>query len=365
MTARLTLGGGSHEGWTEITVRRSIESLAGSFQLAVTDRDPGTMQPRAVTPGAACTLALGGETVITGFVDAVDVSHDSESHSIGIQGRDRAGDLVDCSADQQEWKDETVDVIAAAIAAPFGIGVGLADGVAPGEPFRKFTIERGETAWDAIDRLTRMRAVLAVSDGRGGIQLTRAGRETASVRLERGVNILAAQGRADASRRHSTYTVLGQRAGDDEIHAGEARNMTQVRAEAQDAGITRHRPLVLLAEQGVSPGDAQERADWEAAVRRGRSREIVATVQGWRERPGGDLWTPGKLVRVVDDWLGLDRDLLIATVEQKLSGDGTRTALTLMPKSAFLPEPDTEVRGSGTDAIARTDRDDTFWGDDE
>ena len=361
MTAVLTIGGQRHEGWTEVAVRRSIETLAGAFRLTVTDRDPGTMQPRAVVPGQACKLSLDGETVITGYVDAADPSYDSASHSISVDGRDRAGDLVDCSAEQREWSDETIDAIAAAVAAPFGVGVSLAEGIEPGEPFAKFTIERGETAFEALDRLCRLRALLAVSDGKGDIQLTRAGRTTASVTLERGVNILAARGRAEMSRRHSTYTVLGQRAGNDEIFSDEPRNMTQVDAEAEDAGVARHRPLVILAEQGVSPKEAQERADWEAAVRRGRSRQIRDTVQGWRERVGGDLWTPGKLVRVVDDWMGLDRDLLIVTVEQRISDDGTMSDLTLMPKSAFLPEPKRAERsGSGSGNASFS-----FWGDDE
>ena len=348
MTARLTLGGSRHEGWTEVTVRRSVETISGAFSVLVSEREPGAATPRSVTPGEACTLALDGETVVTGYVDGVEVSYDDASHMIRVKGRDRAGDLVDCSAEQNEWLDETLDVIAAAIAAPFGIGVAMAAGVAPGEPFRKFTIERGETAWDAIDRLTRLRAVLAVSDGKGGIVLGRAARDRARTRLERGRNVLRLRGRADWRERHSEYTVIGQQAGSDELFGdGDAKPITQVSAIARDNGVTRHRPLVVLAEQGVSQAEATERVEWEAAVRRGRSREIVATVQGWRERGGeGALWAPGRVVRLTDDWAGIDRDLLIATVQQHLSDDGTLSELTLMPEDAFLPGPADTPSGS-------------------
>ena len=336
MTIRLTIGGRHHEGWTEALVRRSIETISGAFQLGVSERDPGALTPRAITPGEECTIALDGETVITGYVDAVEIRYDAETHVIKVKGRDRTGDLVDCSAVQQEWANAKLEAIAMEIAAPFGVTVRTVEDT--GEVFRKFTIERGETAFEAIDRLCRLRGLLPISDGKGGIVIGRAARERVGTRLMRGVNILKANGRADWSERHSAYTILGQQAGSDEVFGGEARNVTQVSAEAEDPGVTRYRPLVVLAEQGLSPAEAQERVKWEAAVRRGRSRQIMVTVQGWREG-GGALWAPGGLVSVMDDWLGIERNLLISTVDQGISDAGTISTLTLMPEDAFLQEP--------------------------
>ena len=116
--------------------------------------------------------------------------------------------------------------------------------------------------------------------------------------------------------------------------------------------MQRHRPLVLLAEQGLSLQDAQDRVRWEAAVRRGRSREIDVTVHGWREKRAGPLWAPGRIVPLHDDWLGIDQDLLITSVEQRIDSGGTITSLTLMPESAFDPEP--QVTASETTTAEET-----------
>ena len=346
-------------------MQRSIETISGGFSVTVSERDPGTMQPRAIVPGQDCTLQLDGETVLTGYVDQVRVRHDAGSHEITVAGRDKAGDLVDCSAEQQEWAGRTIDAIAADIARPFGVTVSLSGEA--GEPFEKFTIERGETAFDAIDRMCRLRGLLPLSDGKGGVVLGRAARDSASVRLELGRNIISAEGRADWSQRHSTYEIVGQQKGSDEKFwaagpDGETgpKTYTQVSAEAEDPAIDRHRPLVLLAEQGLSQAEAQERVDWEAAVRRGRSREARVVVQGWRENGAdGALWAPGRLVRLVDEWLGLDRQLLVSTVAQKIGESGTLTGLTLMPESAFDPKPRTAPKSGGA---ARSGN---WWGDDD
>ena len=58
-------------------------------------------------------------------------------------------------------------------------------------------------------------------------------------------------------------------------------------------------------------------------------------MQGWRETPDGPLWEPGRLVHVTDDWLGLDRELLIAGVQQSIDASGTRTILALTSREAF------------------------------
>lgn len=342
----LTVGGTRHEGWTAARVYRSIETISGAFSVSVSEHDPGIDAPRAILPGEPCTVALDGEVVLTGHVDAVEVRYDAKTHAIAVRGRDRTADLVDCSADPKPgtWTDETLDAIAAAIAKPFGVSVTVSGD--QGEPFRKFTLERGETAFDAIDRLCRMRGLLPISDGKGGIDIGTAARDRATTPLIRGVNVLSARASADWSERHSTYTVIGQQSGGDGF--GDATEYTQIRAEAKDAAVKRHRPLTLIAEQGVTLGEAQKRVDWEAAVRRGRARTATVEVQGWRERAGGALWSPGRLTRLRDDWIGYEGDLLVVSTNQAVSEGGTVTRLTLMPPDAFLVEPEKSPSTKGT-----------------
>ena len=331
----VTIGGERFAGWTRAAVRRSLEQVSGTFRAGLAD--PGIASLRALWAGAPCQVSLDGETVIDGHVDRVRNAYDESSHELEIAGRDRTGDLVDCSAPSRpgEWHGVPLDAIATAIASPFGISVSAPDGV--GAPIRRHRIEEGETCFEAIDRACRLRALLAMSDARGGLVLGRPERGEAAVRLVRGENILRAAAEVSLVERYSTYRVLGQQAGGDFIRPEAAAH---VRATASDPGVGRDRPLTIIAEQALDDVEAAERAMWEADVRRARSERVTVMVQGWRERGGsGALWAPGTLVHVVDDWLGIDRSLLVAAVEQALDEEGTRTTLTLLPARAFAAEP--------------------------
>ena len=336
MTARLLVKGRLMSGWKRVQVARSLETLAGKFTVAVSDRDPASMSRIDIAPGDDCVVTIMGETVISGFIDAIRVSYDRGSHEVEIVGRDAAGDLVDCSAaiEPGEWLDTGLQDIASALCEPFGVSVNVTGD--EGSDFRKFRIETGETVFEALDRLCRMRGLLAWSDGQGGIEIGNPQRSQAGVALRFGENILRATGEANWSDRYSDYTIYGQQAGSDDIDGETAAHVT---AEASDGSVKRARPLIVVAEQGVDDAEAQMRVDWEASVRAARARQIEITVQGWREMGDrGSLWDFGREVNVRDDWLGFNGSLLIASVTFDLSEQGTTTRLMLVPAAAFQPQ---------------------------
>ena len=329
----LIVDGRRHEGWAEASVTRALENISGKFSMTLSERAPGETTPRNVAPGGGCRVLIDGEAVISGYVDTVRATYDAGRHEISIDGRDATGDLVDCSAASKpgEWHDEKLERIAAALTEPFGVPVRAeAD---TGIAFKRFRVEEAETVFEAIERGCRMRGILPLADGAGGIILGRPTKSRSLVRLRRGINILSASGEANWLERHSDYTLLGQQPGDDFLQASDAAHVI---ARATDSGVTRHRPLTILAEQALDAAEAEARIEWEAVVRAARARRATVTVQGWREGPGGALWTPGRLVSISDDWLGLDRQMLIAAVEQTISADGELSMLTLMPQTAFV-----------------------------
>jgi prophage tail gpP-like protein len=329
----LTVGGKIYGGWETIQVGVSIEQIAGTFSLGVSERWPGQQSRRGILPGNACTVAIGGTTVITGYVDDVNPAYGPANHSVDVVGRDATGDLVDCSAVHAggEWQDRKLDAIVADLCRPFGITVKVATDI--GAAFTRFRIEEGESAFEAIERACRMRAVLPVSDSKGGLVLTRAGTSRAGVRLVKGENILGASGEFSWRDRFSRYTVKSQKPGLDDESSGE--QTSQIFGEATDGGIGRYRPMVLLAEQAADRKAAAERAAWEANVRAARARRVNVTVQGWQETPDGPLWWPNRIVHLTDDWLDVDLDMLIAGVVLTKDGNGTLAVLSLVPPGAF------------------------------
>ena len=338
----LRINGQIHGGWKRASITRNMTTLAGTFEVDVTDRWADDAAARPIKPGARCSVSVAGQQVIQGFVDEAVPRYDATTHHAAIRGRDATADLVDCSAlhDPDEWKDQRLDQLVRILAQPFGIPVS-AD-VPLGEPFKIFKLQPGETVFTAIERLCRMRAVLAVSNGQGGLLLTRAGNRRAAVALENGPtgNILSGEGVSSDRDRFSEYRVRGSSQGNDLVFGDDL----QVEGRATDGTISRYRPFVVLAETQVDQRAADDRARWEATVRAGRSRQARYVVQGWTA--GGDLWRPNTLVAVRDDWLSIDEDMLITSVRYRRSEAGTTTELGVMHPDAFkliaLPEQATE-----------------------
>lgn len=335
---QLKVNGRIFGGWKGARVTRSIECIAGSFELEVTDRWSGQPVAWPIMEEDVCEILLAGTTVLTGYVDGRSLRVGAGERSLSVSGRDRAGILVDCSAVLGTWEFLGADVLtlARAIAKPYGISVQLQPGLPPLRPVAKLTIDPGDTAFDAIERACRAAGVLPVSDGRGGVVLTRAGAARSATALVEGENILSGAVDYDAAGRFSSYLVTGQRQGTDQDYGAAA---AMVQGSARDAFVKRTtRVLMVRAEAGVTPESARRRAEWEAKVRAGRAEGARVTVQGWKQGNGA-LWPVNAKVPVRSPSLGLDGEMLITQVVHRLDSGGATTELLLKRPDAFLPEP--------------------------
>jgi prophage tail gpP-like protein len=344
---RLAVDGALYGGWKEVQVVRSIEQGALAFTLKVTEKWKDQPTRRVIRPGAPCTLSATGDTILVGYVDDVTTDYDVDQHTVTVVGRDKVGDLVDGAAavdGTAEFLNLTLLDFAQQICAPYGVSVNAEADI--GAPFARFAVQPGETAWAAIERACRHRALLPNGDGKGGLVLTRAGKGgRASGSLELGRNIKGGRGTFSYRDRFSLTVVRGQQEGADWL---DGTQITSPEGRAKDGTITRYRPTVILAEQAGNGVSLQERAQWEVRVARGRSRNVVYRVAGWRD-DGGSLWRPNTMVRVKDDYLDIDFDMLVVSVSFALTLDGSQTELQLSLPDAYdlLPEPDEASAGTG------------------
>lgn len=337
----LVVDGRRYKGWKSVRVTRSIENLAGSFALDVSDQS-GDLP---IAEEDACRVEIDGTVVIDGYVDKRSISSAADSHTLTFTGRDRAAALVDNSAVLKKWSYYNVNAadFATTIASPFGVRVSVQPGIVlPKVP--KVVVSPGDTAYEAIKRAAGDDGVLAVSDGAGGVILTRAGTGSAYSLVER-ANILTASVDYDGTDRFYRYVLLAQAAGTDDA-SGEA---TRIQAEAIDEGVRRKdRVLLIRPDKGYSLADARRRVDWEARVRAARAETVTITVQGWRQG-SGVLWPLNATTHVTAPrTIGVDGDMLITQVEHSISEQGRLTQLRLMRPDAFTPEPTRAVvRSSG------------------
>lgn len=366
----LQVGGNRYGGWRRIRVLRGIEAIAGGFELEVSERwGEGDLWP--IAEEDECAVWVDGVSVISGYVDKRAVSFGPGEHTLQIAGRDKAAALVDCSAVLKSWEFFGTPLLSLAqkLAEPFGISVTMDPGVDPKavqltvgnhagsvaaaggagrnkgtalpKPMSKFSIDPGESAWDVLDRACRMSGVLPVSDGFGGVLLTRAGTSRCPTPI--GDNVLSGSATFEASGRYRTYIVSAQQPGSEESFGLEA---VSVRGTATDPNVRRaERVLMIRPEASATIETAKTRAQWEAKVRAARGDSVNVTLQGWTTSDG-NLWPINSLVATHIPLFGIDGDMLITQAVHTIDLDtGVLTQLTLRRPDAFLPEPVVSLSG--------------------
>lgn len=340
-------------GWKSATVTRGLRQASATFDLSVTDRWDG--EPWLIRPYDSCELFYNNQRLINGYVDSLSIDYDSESHEITVTGRSKTADLVDCSVASKQFNNQKIESIAQSLADPYGVKVTA--NVNTGDRIRSWKPDEGSSVFEAIEDLARLNALLITDNPNGDLLLTQAGTDRAPANLESGVNILRASGLFDARDRFSDYIVKGQQKASDDIDAETAAHVV---ATIKDPGVPRYRPLILLAEDQVNTKIAQKRSQWEMNSRIGRSQPVTITVQGWQVN--GVFWSPNQIVRVIDKVLGVNAELLIASVQYVLDdSNGTTCRLEIMPMEAFTPEPPEPPRSQGATGSTSTTEIFEYW----
>lgn len=336
--ASLNIAGKRYEGWTSLRITRSIESVCGEFSFEIVAREYTDALRWPLRTGESCAVEVDGETIITGYIDAINPQIDGTGYGIALSGRDRAGDLVDCSAIAKpgNWTQRSIEAIAAELAQPFGIKIVAR--VDTGEKVKRFALQQGETVYAAIERLARYRGLLAVSNAAGEVELIRPGEGANVAELVEGKNIIGGSATHDARDRFSDYIVKGQASGDDNANG---KAVAAVKAEARDPALGRYRPLLVIGEDQSTTASLRKRAAWEASTRAAKAQRATLSVQGWRT-PGGELWRPNQRVGVTSPFLLIEGTMLITEVSLAKDDAGTVTDITVTPPEAWslLPVSD-------------------------
>lgn len=335
----LIVAGNEMSGWEEIEVALRAEGFPNSFNILMSSKEPITSKAVVAKAGDSCTVLLGDDTVITGYIDRDIPGATPTGHAIRLVGRGKTQDLVDCAA---EWTSSELVMgtaldIAKNLALPYSIGVMLGDGAAEGPQVPPLCLNYGETAADIIQRAARNAGLLAYENEHGQLVLATLGTKTAASAIVYGENVQAFEVTNSMDQRYSEIVCCAQSM----AAWGDLPGSDFFDTET-DPNVPRHRRMCIVLEQVADqPQDFTiKKAKWEIARRAGRSAVVTATVDSWRDS-GGNLWLPNTLAPV--DVPGLretDKTLCIAQATFRRSSEtGTTADLVLMPKYAFKPEP--------------------------
>ncbi len=351
----IVVGNQSLSGWQDVRITCGVEECPSTFELTLTERYPTQPTEIFIKPGDPCSVMLGSDTVVTGYVDRYSASIAPDKHEVRITGRGMCQDLVDCSAQTQGFQVNNFDIVSFAkkLCQPFGVTVQAPDGT--GRNIPQFNIILTETPYEIIERIARWDNFLVYENGSGNLVIARLGDTTMASGLVQGQNVQAAEVTFSTDNRYTEIdpvflsTAFLQ---DPPAMPGAAPGpvlpfITGTQAydksfPARADGQPRKRPLIIVSEQNQNvPAIAAARAQWDMARRWGRSQQARVTVDSWRDA-AGTLWQPNALVAVDLPACKLSNVtwLLSHVTYSRNSDSGTTAELVLMPPQAFVPSAD-------------------------
>lgn len=334
--AELVVNGQIFREWKEVQVTRDTgeKGIVTEFSFIAAEGD--SIAPDysgwQIRPGDKCQVRLGGTLVASGFVNVRETYYDASDHGVMIQGRSDLQDIVDSSAmvPGGQFLKQTFDAIVQSLLKPFGLGYVKEVLTAANRPFREFQVQPGETVFEVVERLARLRGFY-LADTPAGDLLVFQGPAGGGGSLVEGDNILAMRATLSDHMLASDVTVYGQQQGDDEIYGEDARDIV---ASAPGPNVDRYRPLLGIAPEPSTTEDLQDSADQEVAARVAASVEASVTVQGWRDQ-SGQLWDIRQTVLVRSPMALLDRELMVKRVTWRQGPEGSTTVIDLSGPEAF------------------------------
>lgn len=329
----LLIAGKAHGDWSSYEIDSDLLTPADAWHVSL-GMSGGEMPPDVAT-GALVEVRVGGDTVLTGRIDDINHPVSKTSHTFSMSGRDRAADLVDCSAPIFVAKLLGLKEIAAKILSEFGIKARIdAEATRTRE---KVNVEPGDSAWAALAHAAEANGLWPwfEPDGTlviGGPDYSTPVMATLVLRKSgKGNNVISLGKQESMHGRYSEVTVLGQTHGTDTEPGKHA-----LRATEKDTGVSWHRPKIVTDSEADSTAVCRDRARKLIADSRLNGLTLSAMVQGHRTSDGL-LWQPGQRIRVISEPHKIDDVFfLMARKFSRNRGDGTRTALTLKEDGMWI-----------------------------
>ncbi|MBO4221946.1 phage baseplate assembly protein [Bradyrhizobium neotropicale] len=336
--AVLEVNGLKFDDWESVWVQKQWAEAFHWFRFTAAERDTEVNTARGKVPlwtrlqfkpDDACSMTLGGQLAITGFIETRQVAYDAHQHGVMLIGKSATAQAAKSSVDHKtgNFDKKNVVQIAQEVISAYGVGMKVI-GAPDLTPFDKLQSEKGELVWDFLERVARPRGVVMGSDSFGNFLLIGEHSFPIVTDLIEGINIKSCQCVISHKTVFTENRVDGQHAASDGNSGTAASEQTcTVRGFTTAMRSMRLTP----AEQPVkTPAEICNRARYESIWTNGTLIEATIVVQGWL-RDGASLWEPGDEVHVYSPMAMLDMGLKIRTATfTQDRNSGTLTTLDLV-----------------------------------
>jgi prophage tail gpP-like protein len=277
-----------------------------------------------VTPCNGCTLKLGGQLAMSGYVMQRQVAYDADRHQIMLIGKSASfwGFKSFIKLKEANMDGMTLKQMADHLLGPRGVGVewwGTPDNYV----WEKAQASPGTNIWQWLDDHARSRHINLSTWATGAVLIGPHGTDDVDV-LEEGVNIKKMQVTFSIEDTWQEVQVVGQISGSDQQSGPDAQEQE---ADTNGSSCVTCSLVVPMEEPVKDQEVLQKRADFEAHW--SDATQIVAniTVQGWFTS-SGTLWHAGQSVFVKSLMAPLSQSMKIKTVTwQQDNENGTETVL--------------------------------------
>lgn len=325
----LSIGGVAHADWLNYEIDSDLLTPADAWQFSLGGGQP---LPDAVQPGADCVMRLDSDIVMVGVVDDITEQVDKRGHSIALNGRDLAGQLLDCSAPLFNELEVPLLRIVKAVCDPLNISKYRIDATTT-QTQHKVSVTPGNNSWEVLKNAAEANGLWPWFDPAGTLIIGRPDIPTeakATLILDKDSpaqnNVLSVRYKRTLHEVYSEVRVLGQAAGSNGVRA-----MRGIWGSAKVTNPVRPRFKISTDYESNNSAVADMRATNELNDGLMKSRCLEVSVRGHRT-PDGIVWTPGMRVALWFPQLGIREVWLL--MSRKLRGgrdSGKVTDLTFYP----------------------------------
>lgn len=292
--AILIVRGRNFKDWLSVWVQHRAAEAWPHFRFTSAERAPypNVWEKVQHVPGDTVTIMLAGIVALEfGYIITRQVAYDGKNHQIMLQGMGRTWQPATSSIEHptNNFDGKNLKQVADEVWAPWDVGpevIGQLDLT----PFESLRPQPGETTWNFLERIARVRGAVLGSTYYGTFVIIGKHLGHVTDTLIEGVNILKCQVVHTKKDIFSKYINIGQTKPSDKKY-GEAANQMKCNAWSKFPPPPPGRVLITPAEQPVK--DKEElctRAEYERQWHDGSVVTATVTVHGWL-RPGRrDIW---------------------------------------------------------------------------
>jgi len=304
MKIELKVGSRRYAGWENVTVTKSMQSIAHSFSMDIFNGD--NLQ---ILDDDVVQILKDGKPFLTGYCDEIELGISDTKKPLKISGRSKTCDLIDCNIENnKQYNKQTIVQIISDLVKPFGLSVSTSLTI---KALSVFNTKIGETYFDAINRLCKQTNTLPISDSIGNIIIVQNLKTDSPIILK------------DQDFKELTYPKKLEKRFSKYVYKKEGVKTDISDAIIKDTTVKRYRPFVAVNTEDKTN---QDLALWEKNKNKAEEENLTAIVYGWDL----EINTIVKLETAI-----VNNSFLIKEIEYSKGDAGTVSKITLVQKDLF------------------------------